>query len=66
MQRNVLAGLGLAAALGLAALVGVERVAGWHPNVDIPAHAAPTTEPSLPSAAEGTEAEPSASPALTR
>jgi len=59
-------GLGLGAALVLAALAGVERVAGRHPNTDVPAHAAPPPEPSLPSAIEGAQAEPSASPALTR
>ena len=43
-----------------------ERVAGRYPNTDVPAHAAPPPEPSLPSAIEGAQAEPSASPALTR
>jgi hypothetical protein len=66
VQRTVLVGLGLGAALVLAALAGVERVAGRHPNTDVPAHAASSPEPSLPSAIEGPEAEPSASPVLTR
>jgi hypothetical protein len=66
VQRTVLVGLGLGAALVLAALAGVERAAGRHPNADVPAHAAAAPEPSLPSAIEGPQAEPSASPALTR
>lgn len=64
MPRNILVALGLGA-LALAALAGVERIAGRHPNADVPEHAASTPEPALPSAAESGNLEPSASPALT-
>ena len=66
MLRRILVALGLIAALVLAALAGVERVAGRHPNADVPQHAAPMADPALPSAFETGNVDPSASPALTR
>jgi hypothetical protein len=64
VPRNILVALGLGA-LALAALAGVERIAGRHPNADVPEHATSTPEPALPSAAEAGDLEPSASPVLT-
>ena len=66
MPRKLLVSLVVATALAVAALAGVERMAGRHPNVDVPQHAAPISGPALPSAAEAGNVEPSASPALTR
>jgi len=65
MGRKLLVALGVGTAL-VAALLGVERVAGRHPNADVPRHAAPAPESALPSAAEASNVEPSASPAFTR
>ena len=66
MSRKWLVVVALAAAVVIAALAGVERVAGRHPNSDVPVRMLVTPEaPSLPSAAE-LDVEPSASPALTR
>jgi hypothetical protein len=66
VQRKLLVALVLAAALAGAALAGVERLADRHPNVDVPQHAGPISEPALPSAVEASNIEPSASPSLTR
>jgi hypothetical protein len=66
VPRKLLVAVVLAAALAVAALAGVERMAGRHPNVDVPQHAAPISAPALPSAVESGNVEPSASPALTR
>ena len=63
MPRKLLVALVLAAALAVAALAGVERMAGRHPNVYVPQHAASISEPS---AVEAGNVEPSASPVLTR
>ncbi len=66
MPRKLLVALGLAVALAVAALAGVERIADRHPNADVPQHAAPISEPALPSAAEAGNVDPSASPVLAR
>jgi hypothetical protein len=66
VQSNLLVALVLAAVLAVAALAGVERMAGRHPDVDVPQHAASISEPALPSAVEASNVEPSASPSLTR
>jgi hypothetical protein len=66
VNRRLLAAVALGLTLGLAALLTVERVAGRHPQVESPLQALPAREPSVPSAAEIVDPEPSASPSLTR
>ena len=65
MPHKLLVVLGLSA-LAVAALAGVERIGGRHPNANVPAQAASTPDPTLPSGSEAGDLEPSASPALTR